>query len=238
MKNNNCSDFLAIIPARGGSKRLPRKNLLSLGGKPLIAWTIEAALKSSELSKVIVSTEDQEIAQVAKSFGAEVPFVRSNDLASDTSTNIDVVLDILSKIDGYKYVVLLQPTSPMRTSVHIDQAIQLFRKKKASSVTSVCKVDRPAGLSNSLPDDDRMDDFIGEGALKKRGPEIPLRYRINGAIYIADAAGVILKHRSFYSAKNSYAYRMDAESSIDIDTKFDFLLAETLIKYLEAFKEE
>ena len=124
--------LLAIIPARGGSKRLPRKNILDLSGKPLIAWTIEAALNSKYIDRIVVSTDDQEIANISIKHGAEVPFLRPKSLATDDASSIDTVINVLGEIEiidqHYEYIVLLQPTSPLRTEIDIDKAIELLEK--------------------------------------------------------------------------------------------------------------
>jgi len=127
----NNKTILTIIPARGGSKGVKRKNVRNLAGKPLIAWTIEAAKNSKYLDRVVLSSEDKEIIKIAKEYGCEVPFVRSKELAKDDTPGIDVVLHALNMIrERYNYVVLLQPTSPLRTECHIDECIELCVKKK------------------------------------------------------------------------------------------------------------
>ena len=132
--------FLAIIPARGGSKRLPRKNVLDLCGKPLIAYTIEAALKSKYIDKVIVSSDDEEILNISSNFGADI-IKRPIDLANDTATTIDAIKHTIDNFENYDYIVLLQPTSPLRNEKHIDEAIELLEKKKADAVVSVCEME-------------------------------------------------------------------------------------------------
>ncbi len=123
--------ILAVIPARGGSKGVPRKNIRDLAGKPLIAWTIEAAKKSKYIDRLILSSEDPEIIAVAKSYGCEVPFVRKIELAQDDTPGIEVVLDAVQRCLGYTHVLLLQPTSPFRTHKHIDDLIEKFNQKKS-----------------------------------------------------------------------------------------------------------
>ena len=156
--------LLAIIPARGGSKRLPRKNILDLAGKPLIAWTIEAALNSKYIDRIVVSTDDQEIANISIKYGAEVPFLRPKSLATDDASSIDTVINVLGEVEiinqHYEYIVLLQPTSPLRTEIDIDKAIELLEKKSADSVISVCEVDHPSHWINTLPDDGNMQLFF------------------------------------------------------------------------------
>jgi CMP-N,N'-diacetyllegionaminic acid synthase len=129
----NNQNVLAVITARGNSKRLPNKNILDLNGKPLIAWTIEAALKSGVVNRLIVSTDDIRIAEISRKFGADVPFMRPNELSSDTSKSIDVVFHVIDELENsgvfYKYLLLLQPTSPLRNSHHIAGAFEYFKKK-------------------------------------------------------------------------------------------------------------
>lgn len=223
----NNSNVLAIIPARGGSKRLPRKNLLPLAGKPMIAWSIEAALNSNAVDEVIVSTEDPEIAEISRMLGADVPFMRPSELASDTADSIDVVLDILSKLPLPKRVVLLQPTSPLRTSKHIDEAILLMDRMHANAIVSVCKENHPLEWINTLPPDGNMDNFLQHALKKRRSQDLPDRYRINGAIYITDALK-LCKQKTFFLSQGTYAYIMDSKSSVDVDQKTDFIMAEIL----------
>ena len=221
MKNKH--DILAIIPARGGSKRLPGKNILDFAGKPLIAWTIDAALKSKYINNIIVSTDDAQIASIAKEYGAKVPFLRPDNLASDEATTIDVVLDLLSRIsEKYKYIALLQPTSPLRTYQHIDESVEQLGDK--DSVVSVVKTEHPLEWCNTLPSDKNLDNFIDDSVRNKRSQDLPDRYRINGAIYIVKT-DVLLRVKSFLLEKGAVAYVMDRYSSIDIDHKQDFIIA-------------
>jgi CMP-N,N'-diacetyllegionaminic acid synthase len=221
MKNKH--DILAIIPARGGSKRLPGKNILDFAGKPLIAWTIDAALKSKYINNIIVSTDDAQIASIAKEYGAKVPFLRPDNLASDEATTIDVVLDLLSRIsEKYKYIALLQPTSPLRTYQHIDESVEQLGDK--DSVVSVVKTEHPLEWCNTLPSDKNLDNFIDDSVRNKRSQDLPDRYRINGAIYIVKT-DVLLRVKSFLLEKGAVAYVMDRDSSIDIDHKQDFIIA-------------
>lgn len=224
--------YLAIIPARKGSKRLPNKNILDLAGKPLIAWTIEAALESKYISTTTVSTDSQAIMKIAKEFGAEAPFIRPAELASDTATSVDVVLHALQyyKTAGieFDYVVLLQATSPLRSGKEIDEAIELQIEKQANSITSVCKVDHSPLWSNTLPANNSMKQFIKPDIKGKRSQDLDTYYRLNGAIYINKVSSLI-KEKSFISSKESYAYVMEKSKSIDIDEEIDFKLANIYI---------
>ena len=223
----NGKTFLAVIPARGGSKRLPRKNVLDLAGKPLIAWTIEAAKNSKYIDKFIVSTDDQEIKTVSEQYGAEV-LTRPGELATDTATSVDVVLHAINAQNkSYDYVVLLQPTSPLRTAQHIDEAIELLFEKNAKAIISVCETDHSPLWSNTLPEDGSMDNFIREEVKGKRSQDLPTYYRLNGAVYIADTQSVI-NEKSFYP-ENTYSYPMEKSLSIDVDDAFDFKLLEVVL---------
>ena len=137
---------LAVIPARGGSKRLPRKNCLLLQGKPLIVYSIEAAKESVYIDEVVVSTDDEEIASLARQAGASVPFLRPAELSTDEASSVDVVAHALNYYQVnekklFDYVVLLQPTSPLRTAAHINQALELLKEKKADAIVSVCEAE-------------------------------------------------------------------------------------------------
>ncbi len=219
--------FLAIIPARSGSKRLPGKNTLPLGGLPLIAWTIEAARKCQIIDDVVVTSDDDSILKIAEQFGV-ISFLRPRGLAQDNSTSFDVVKNVLENFPSYENVILLQPTSPLRKSFHIAEAINLFETKKADAVVSVTEVDHSPLWCNILPEDGSMENFLSENVLNVRSQDLPTYYRLNGAIYICNGAK-LLEERRFLLKKNIYAYRMDAESSVDIDTELDFKLATLLM---------
>lgn len=226
--------FLAIIPARGGSKRLPRKNILELSGRPLIAWTVEAAVKCPHLDEVMVTTDDKEIAEVAKKYGANVPFVRPGELASDTAASFDVAkhaIDFYQERRGkaFDYTVLLQPTSPLRKARHIMEAIELMLEKKADAVISVCEVDHPPLWANTLPEDRSMANFLKEEVKGKRSQDFAAYYRLNGAIYICKTSRLI-KEKTFFPGDSIYAYEMPIEDSIDIDTEIDLLVARSILQ--------
>ena len=219
--------FLAIIPARGGSKRLPRKNVLDLNGKPLIAYSIEAGLKSKYIDKVIVTSDDDEILTISERYGADT-IKRPDELASDTATTFDAIKHAMENCERYDYIILLQPTSPLRNEKHIDEAIELLELKKADAVVSVCKMDHSPLWSNTLSDSLSMTGFLKDEALNQRSQDLEEYYRINGAIYICNT-GKLLEEESFFLKEKIFAYKMDRESSIDIDTKIDFKMAEILI---------
>lgn len=220
--------ILAIIPARGGSKRLPQKNILDLCGKPLIAWTIEASLKSKFITKTIVTSDDEEILRISKEFGAET-IKRPKELASDTSTTFDTIKHVIQNIKNYDYIVLLQPTSPLRTSNHIDESINLLEVKNADAIISVCQMEHNPLWSNTLNKDQNMKNFLKDEVINKRSQDLETYYRLNGAIYICDTKK-LLENNSFFLNENIYAYLMDKNKSIDIDEDIDFITAEVLIR--------
>lgn len=218
--------FLAIIPARGGSKRLPRKNVLPLSGKPLINWTIEAALNSKYIDKVLVSSDDDEILATAEEAGAET-IKRPAELAQDTSTSFDAIKHAIDHTERYDYVVMLQPTSPLRTSQQVDEAIEMLESKKADAVISVTHMEHSPLWANTLPADGSMVGFLSEEVLNRRSQDLAIHYRLNGAIYICKTIR-LLEAESFFLKENVYAYKMNNSSSVDIDTAMDFSLAEIL----------
>jgi N-acylneuraminate cytidylyltransferase/CMP-N,N'-diacetyllegionaminic acid synthase len=219
---------LAIIPARGGSKGLPQKNILPLLGKPLIAWTIEQALESKYLDEVVVSTDDEEIAKISKKYGAEVPFMRPKELATDKAKGIKVVFHALKWLEEhneyYDLLILLQPTSPFRTAKDINQAIELLFIKNAKAIVSVCETEHHPYWANMLPSDGCMKDFLRPEAANKNRQDLPIFYRLNGAIYLAYYS--YLKMQKGFLGDKTYAYIMPRKSSIDIDDEFDFKFAE------------
>jgi len=224
---------LGIVPARGGSKRIPRKNLVELAGKPLIAYTIEAGLRSRFIDTVVVSTDDREIADVSRSLGAQVPFLRPAELALDESSTFDAVQHA---VDYYKqigkefgYIVLLQATSPLRDSGDIDNAVELLLHKQADAVISVCEVEHNPLWANKLPEDLSMNGFLTEAVKNKRSQDLAKYYRLNGAIYIC-AIERLLQEKSFSIKENIFAYIMPLEKSVDIDTMLDLKLCEILLK--------
>ncbi|WP_105176449.1 acylneuraminate cytidylyltransferase family protein [Clostridium cagae] len=228
MKN----EILAIIPARGGSKGLPGKNILNLNGKPLIAHTILASKNSKFVTRVVVSTDDKEIAEISKKYGAEVPYLRPNSLAKDKSLTIDSVfhmLDYLEKYEDYSpdYVLLLQCTSPLRNEQHIDEAIEKLVKSDFHGIISICESEVNPYWTNILKNES-LKYFLEEGKNITRRQDLPKIYRYNGAIYLAKTEA--LKRERTFEVENLTGYVMDRESSIDIDTEIDFKIAEIMMK--------
>lgn len=211
----------AIIPARGGSKGVPRKNVRNLGSRPLIAWTIRAA-RMSMVDRVIVSTEDQEIAEVSKRYGAEV-IQRPPELAIDTAQSIDVILHAMDIVPG-DIIAMLFPTAPLRTPEDINQAIDLLSYRKAQAIVSVCEVEHHPLWCGTLPYDNNMGDFLKPSVANSNRQTLPKYYRVNGSIYLAHR-GYIKERHSFFGDK-TYAYIMPQERSVNIDTERDFRLVE------------
>ncbi len=223
----NDKTVLAIIPARGGSKQLPRKNILNLAGKPLIAWTIEAAHASKYIDKCIVSTEDKEIAYVAKSYKCEIPFMRPRKYATDDANSNDVVLHAIEKINGkYNFIMVLQPTSPLRTTQDIDQALEVLYKKQGSSLVSISKAQKPIQWYFKLENDGRINPLYPSMDIANRQDAF-VTYLPNGAIYLSEISQ-FKALKTFYT-ESTLGYVMPLERSIDIDNKIDFYVAESIL---------
>lgn len=211
---------LALITARGGSKGLPRKNVMLAGGKPLVAWTVNAALTAKCVSRVVLSSDDDEIMVAAKSAGCDVPFRRPAELASDHASSMDVALHALKELPGYDYLVLLQPTSPLRTGADIDTAFELLRKHSAPACVSITEVDQSPHWMYQLKEGNRLASVIAPLPEVTRRQDLPPVYTLNGAIYIAKVDW-LLASRSFLGP-DTVAYRMPKCKSIDIDDLHDF----------------
>lgn len=221
---------IAVITARSGSKGVKDKNIRQLEGKPLLAYTVEATLHSGCFDCVHVSTDSEEYAQIAKAYGADVPFLREASLATDTAGTWDVLRACVEQYDrlGTKFdtVTLLQPTSPLRDVLDIQKAFQIFEEKHAQSVVSVCEVEHSPKLCNTLGTDGSIDGFVDLNKVGRR-QDMENSYRLNGAIYI-QTTKLLMEHGNLYG---SGAYVMSQEHSIDIDTELDFLIAETILKF-------
>ncbi|WP_061222756.1 cytidylyltransferase domain-containing protein [Leptospira weilii] len=218
--------ILGLIPARGGSKGIPRKNIKFIAGKPLIVWTIEAALKSKYLASIVVSTDDPEIAEVAKQTGASVPFLRPSELATDYSSGIDPVLHALDNLPEFDYVMLLQPTSPLRTSTDIDDCIEFAMKRKTNSVVSVCETQENPFWMFCLDDSFKMTKLLNVEDVKRR-QDSPKIFSLNGSIYLSEVN--YFREKKKFITEDTLAYLMSKESSIDIDDMMDWKLAEILL---------
>ncbi len=225
---------LAIIPARSGSKGLPNKNIMDLDGKPLMAYSIEAALKSDVFDEVMVSTDSEEYRDIALRFGAKVPFLRSKEMSGDTVTTWDSVREVLScyKRMGIEFDVfcVLQPTSPLRTEDDIRNAYRILTKKAKVGVVSVCEVEHSPMWCNTIPKDGSLEGFISKDHMTRR-QSFDKYYRLNGAIYFM-YTDEFLKDEYFYR-DGCYAYFMSERNSIDIDTEMDYLYCNLLIKDID-----
>lgn len=223
--------LLGIIPARGGSKGIPRKNIKPLNGKPLINYTIDAALASQVFDRLIVSTEDPEIAEVSRQAGADVPFIRPVELATDEARGRDVLLHAMDWVGRhdkvYDLVMVLQPTSPLRQATDIIGALELLISKNGKAVVSVCEVEHHPWWCNTLPEDLSMKDFLPGKALHTNRQQLPRYYRLNGAIYCG-FWDFVFSNRSWYG-NGTYAFVMPRERSVDIDTHIDWELAKILL---------
>jgi N-acylneuraminate cytidylyltransferase len=215
---------LAVIPARGGSKGVPRKNIRPLAGKPLIGWTIEAANDATLIDRVIVSTDDLEIAEVARTLGAEVPFLRPAGLASDAASGMEPIVHAIHELQGFEYVVLLQPTSPLRNGNDIDAAIAMCTNEGAFSCVSVSEVKERPEYCYFMDKSGRISSVLPNIEQVVRRQNLPPVYCLNGAIYVAKISW-FLTHKTFIT-EETRAWVMPRERSIDIDDTYDFELAE------------
>ncbi|MBZ9687635.1 acylneuraminate cytidylyltransferase family protein [Clostridium estertheticum] len=223
--------FLAVIPARGGSKGIPNKNIMAICGKPLIAYTIEAGKKSKYIDEIIVSTDSDVIKVIAQQYGAVVPFLRPEELSSDSAKSIDVVIHA---IDFYKnnnitfdYVILLQPTSPLRTFEHLDKAIEKIIESSGTSLVSVCEAEENPILMRNI-ENDKLKEVISFEGTNLRRQDLPTFYIFNGALYI-NSTDMLVDEKKFVN-EDTIPYVMDKESSVDIDTMLDARLVELIIK--------
>lgn len=223
--------ILAIIPARSGSKGLKDKNIKFLNGKPLIAYTIEAALKSNVFEDVIVSTDSEKYKIISEEYGAWVPFLRGEELAKDTTSTNEVVEDLLLKLKiiGKKYdsFMILQPTSPLRDEEDINNAVKIFIEKQANSVVSMCECEHSPLLTKELDENFKLDGFL-TNLKETRRQDLKKFYRLNGAIYLSKI-DYFFEYKDLYK-ENSYAYIMQREKSVDIDDIYDFKYLEILIR--------
>lgn len=221
--------YLAIIPARGGSKGIPHKNTYPLAGKPLIQYTIEAAISSACFAKVIVSTDDEAISTIALSVGAEV-LKRPSNISGDSARSEDAVLDVLDQLKElghqYKHFILLQPTSPLRTSNQIISAISLYESSQNNSLVSVCEMEHPAQKC-FIEGNDGLQPMTHWDDLSKPRQELAKTYRLNGAIYIRPCDNFV-QDNSFFEKPISL-YEMNKATSLDIDTIEDLNQASSLL---------
>ena len=221
--------MISIIPARGGSKGLPGKNIRLMNGKPLIAYAVEEALKAKHIDRVIISTDDEEIARIAVKYGAELPFMRPAELASDTAMAVDNYIYTIGRLEeesgkSIDSFVVLQPTSPLRIAEDIDGAVELFENKNADSVISYCQEAHPVAWHKFLDEEGRFVDIFDSNIKNRQDNRVS--YYPNGAVYVFRTS--MIRERKYYTS-NSYAYIMPRTRSVDIDFIEDFEYAEFLL---------
>lgn len=217
---------LGVIPARGGSRRVPRKNLRSVGGRPLIAWTIEEAKKSRHIDRLILSSEDDEIIAVAKEWGCEVPFKRPAELATDEAEGMGPVLHAVNALPGFDIIVILQPTSPLRTAEDIDTCIEQCVRTDVPCVVSVTQIDKSPLWMYTLEGANRLRPLLQNEDSAKRCANYPV-YILNGAVYVAHIDW-LEKSRSFLT-EETVGIIMPKSRSLDIDTESDFRILDACI---------
>ena len=229
---------LGLITARGDSKGIPKKNIEHVGGKPLIAWTIEAALKSNVFDRVVVSTDNNEIAGVAQKWGAEVPFIRPGRLSKDDSPHVDVLIHAINWLqqkEDYspEFLMLLQPTSPLRTSEDIDKSFELAVDRKADCVISVQEALSHPYSVMQVAEDQKLSEFLmssEDDASYQRRQVRPKFYSLNGAIFIFKV-DVLLTNKNTYP-ELTFTYVMPKERSLDVDTSWDLHIANLILNHL------
>ena len=224
--------ILAVITARGGSKRLPGKNIRNLGGKPLIAWSIDVATKIPEICDILVTTDDSGIAEVARDVGAMVPWLRPAELSTDTATSVDACLHALDwyesekgKVDG---LLLLQPTSPFRSRESVLRGINLFRAHQYKPVVGVAPAESHPMWCFKV-DESSMRPFVDGGGLHLRSQDLPLAYEVNGAFYLITPSD-LRREKTFYADDMVPLLFQLPEESVDIDTEWDWMVAEKVVE--------
>ena len=224
---------IAVIPARSGSKGLPDKNIRPVNGKPLLAYTIEAALESGCFDTVHVSTDSERYAEIARQYGADVPFLRSAALATDTASTWDAVREVLAWYDelGKRFdtMMLMQPTTPLRTGEDVKEAYALLQKKQAKSVIAVCEVDHSPLWCDTIPDSGSMKGFGRKDLAWVNRQDLRPYYRVNGAIYLLSVNGINIPPDDEIYEDSCYALFMDRKKSVDVDSEDDLALVEFLL---------
>ena len=227
-ERNFMKKIMAIVPARGGSKSIPKKNLALLAGNPLIAYTIKTAINSKMFDSIIVSTDSKEIAKVSMSFGAQVPFIRPKHLATDQTPGVDPIIHAITWMKENKNycpdcIMCLQPTSPLRNEKDIIKSIKILTEKSANSVVSVTTIKHHPFWMKKIDKQGYMHDFVTQEQPIHRRQDLPSLYALNGAIY-ATKTNLFLEVKSWFP-QSTYAYIMPPERSVDIDTPWDLQLA-------------
>ncbi len=220
--------ILAIIPARGGSKGVPRKNIREVAGRPLIAWTIAAANRSKYLDRFILSSEDEEIIKISQEWGCEVPFRRPLELALDNTPSMNLVLHALKELPSYDYVVLLQPTSPLRSHFDIDACIEKCFRQNSNTCVSVTESSQSPYWMYTIGNDGEMRSLFPSSQEMHQRQGLPKVYMLNGAVYVAKCDW-LLQHQSFITPE-TLAYVMPPERSLDIDTETDLAVVDIMLK--------
>jgi len=224
---------LAVVPARGGSKRLPDKNLRSIQGRPLVVRALDSAAHSVFIDRSILSTDDPNIAATARDYGYSDVLMRPRNLAGDHAAMTSVLRHVLEVLkdqqEEYGYLVLLQPTSPLRRAKHIDQGFSLIIEKNGVGTVSVCKSEKPKEWLGKIGSEGLLDEFIQETRLDVQSQDLSPSYQINGAVYIVPVEQFI-KFGTLFLPKGMVALIMDRRESVDIDYETDFQLAEWLIE--------
>ncbi|MFJ7732320.1 cytidylyltransferase domain-containing protein [Lysinibacillus sp. NPDC097231] len=210
--------FIAVIPARGGSKGIPNKNIIEVADKPLISYTIEAALKSMYLDRIIVSTDSERIAEISRGSGADVPFLRPEELATDESRTIDTLIHVIKNLpENYDYVVLLQPTQPLRKTIHIDKAIEQIIDKNQQSLVSVSMVKQHPILMRTIDKNGTLQPILNENSTVRRQDFKPI-YIVDGSIYINK---IDENFTSKTSLNDNLCAYLNKDLIIDIDNAYD-----------------
>jgi len=224
----NDKKVLAIIPARGGSKGVPRKNIRELSGKPLIAWTIEAALKSRYIDRLILSSDDDEIIEIAGKWGCEAPFIRPKELATDVTGTANVIFHAIKNIgERYDYIVVLQPTSPLRLAADIDNCIKYCIEMNSTSCVSVTEAEKNPYWMYFLDNDGRMTSVIDVSKIPTRRQDLPAAYSLNGAVYVVKVEWFEKSVKLI--DKQTVAYVMPKIRSLDIDTELDLMIFQVIL---------
>ncbi|WP_219834387.1 cytidylyltransferase domain-containing protein [Paenibacillus sp. R14(2021)] len=223
---------LAVIPARGGSKGLPRKNIRLLDGKPLLAWTLDAAMASKYIDYAFVSTDSLEIAAAAREWGGQVPFMRPAELAQDDTPGISPVIHAIEMLKTYEIVLLLQPTSPFRIAEDIDGCLEQLVASGASSVVSVTDMEKPLSWMFTVSEESRvLAPAVSDAEFVLQRQAASKVYVLNGAVYAAYSSFIVSNQSFFY--EGAEGYKMPKDRSLDIDTMLDFVVAESMIQLLK-----
>jgi N-acylneuraminate cytidylyltransferase len=219
---------LAVIPARGGSKGVQRKNVRPLRGKPLLAWTIEAGKAARLIDRLVVSSEDREILDIARQFDCEVPFVRPLELAQDDTPGMAPIRHAIAELPGYDYTVVLQPTSPLRVSGDIDACVEKCHATRADACVSVTALTKPLQWTYVRRGGDLLEPLLDAGNIEARRQDFDVLVSLNGAVYVARNAWLEAGH-SFLDGR-VVGYEMPPERSFDIDTEWDLYLVSRVVE--------